>query len=106
MKLLASPLPEQGPRCSAYYAIKSSLIEAENSGILDLRVLQAIILIALFEIGHAIYPAAYMTVGYCVRYGSALGIHKAVEQYSEEEFSASESEERRRSWWAILLFDR
>ncbi|KAL7941885.1 hypothetical protein V8C42DRAFT_333996 [Trichoderma barbatum] len=106
MKLLATPLTEQGPRCNAYYSIKTSLLEAENSCMLELRVLQAIILIAIYELGHAIYPAAYLTVGYCVRYGSALGIHKAVEQYSEEGFSVTESEERRRSWWAILVLDR
>ncbi|KAL7972099.1 fungal-specific transcription factor domain-containing protein [Trichoderma sp. SZMC 28014] len=106
MKLLSDQRPEQGPRCKAYYSIKSSLLEAEISCILELGVLQAIILMAVFEVGHAIYPAAYLTVGYCVRYGSALGLHKAVERYSEEGFSVSESEERRRSWWVILLLDR
>ncbi|KAL7933864.1 fungal-specific transcription factor domain-containing protein [Trichoderma chlorosporum] len=106
MKLVATPLTEEGPRCKAYFAIKKSLLEAENCCILELRLLQAIILIAIYELGHAIYPAAYLTVGYCVRYGSALGIHKAVELYSEEDFSITESEERRRSWWAILVLDR
>ncbi|KAL7924496.1 fungal-specific transcription factor domain-containing protein [Trichoderma austrokoningii] len=108
MKLLADQLPEQGqgPRRKAYYSIKSSLLEAENSCSLELRVLQAIILMAVFEVGHAIYPAAYLTVGYCVRYGSAMGLHKAVEHYSEEGFSITESEERRRSWWLILVLDR
>ncbi|UKZ66223.1 uncharacterized protein TrAtP1_007397 [Trichoderma atroviride] len=106
MKLLADQRPEQGPRCRAYYSIKSSLLEAESSCSLELRVLQAIILMAVFEVGHAIYPAAYLTVGYCVRYGNALGLHKAVEHYSEEGFSVTESEERRRSWWAILVLDR
>jgi hypothetical protein len=106
MKLLADQRPEQGPRCKAYYSIKSSLFEAESSRSLELRVLQAIILMAVFEVGHAIYPAAYLTVGYCVRYGSALGLHKAVERYSEEGFSVTESEERRRSWWVILVLDR
>ncbi|KAL6904051.1 fungal-specific transcription factor domain-containing protein [Trichoderma evansii] len=106
MKLLADRLPKQGPRCKAYYSIKNSLLEAESSCSLELRVLQAIILMAIFELGHAIYPAAYLTVGYCVRYGSALGLHKAVEHYAEEGFSITESEERRRSWWAILVLDR
>lgn len=106
MKLLSDQRPEQGTRCKAYYSIKSSLLEAESSCSLELRVLQAIILMAVFEVGHAIYPAAYLTVGYCVRYGSALGLHKAVEHYSEEGFSVTESEERRRSWWAILVLDR
>lgn len=106
MKLLSDRLPDQELRCKAYYSIKNSLLEAESSHSLELRVLQATILIAIFELGHAIYPAAYLTVGYCVRYGSALGLHKAVERYSEEGFSITESEERRRSWWAILTLDR
>lgn len=106
MKLLATPLEDEGPRSGAYYAIKNSLLEAEHSSVLELRVLQAIILVAVYEIGHSIYPAAYLTVGYCIRYGTALGIHRAVEQYSEETFSITESEERRRSWWTILVLDR
>ncbi|KAL7953163.1 hypothetical protein V8C34DRAFT_321492 [Trichoderma compactum] len=93
MKLLATPLEDEGPRCGAYYAIKNSPLEAEHSCVLELRVLQAIILVAVYEIGHSIYPAAYLPVGYCIRYGSALGIHRAVEQYSEEAFSITESED-------------
>ena len=36
--------------------------------------LQALILVALYEYGHGIYPAAWMTVGQCVRYADFLGI--------------------------------
>jgi hypothetical protein len=48
----------------------------EARGVLSLRVFQGLLLIAMYELGNAIFPAAYMTVGSCARLGQALGIHK------------------------------
>jgi hypothetical protein len=53
-------------RCYAY---------VESRSILSVRLLQASLLIALYEIANAIYPAAYLTVGHSARVGHALGIH-------------------------------
>jgi hypothetical protein len=58
-----------------YTAAKRFLALMEASGMTSLMVLQANILIALYEIGQAIYPAAWMSAGACVRYGQMLGIH-------------------------------
>jgi hypothetical protein len=58
-----------------YTAAKRFLALMEASGMTSLLVLQAYILIAIYEIGQAIYPAAWMSVGACVRYGLLLGIH-------------------------------
>ncbi|KAL6408671.1 hypothetical protein AUP68_07615 [Ilyonectria robusta] len=35
----------------------------------------AVLLLAFYEVAHAIYPAAYLTIGHCARLGHALGIH-------------------------------
>lgn len=83
----------------------------ETSGNLSLRILQAGILIALYETGHAIYPAAYLSVGACVRYGIALGIDKLVLEPDGAHdglriYTQTEVEEQRRVWWALLLLDR
>ncbi|CAI6088228.1 unnamed protein product [Clonostachys chloroleuca] len=37
-------------------------------------VLQASLLILLYEIGHGIYPSAFLSAGSCVRYGHAIGL--------------------------------
>lgn len=58
-----------------YAAAKRFISLMEASGMVSLMVLQTYILIALYEIGQSIYPAAWMTVGASVRYGQLLGIH-------------------------------
>jgi hypothetical protein len=92
-----------------YHNAKRLHFEMETAGVLSLRVLQAGILLALYEVGQAIYPAAYLTVGSCARYGIAIGVDKLREEASNEYGnvrSMSEIEERRRAWWTILFLDR
>jgi hypothetical protein len=58
-----------------YTASKHFISLMESIGMTSLLVLQAYILVALYEIGQAIYPGAWMSVGSCVRYGLLLGIN-------------------------------
>ncbi|KAF2673857.1 hypothetical protein BT63DRAFT_168588 [Microthyrium microscopicum] len=91
-----------------YMAIRHAFVEAESAGVLTLQLLQAKILITVYEFGHAIYPAAYLSVGSCARYGAALGVNLCLEStdlaISPE--AALEVEEKKRAWWAVLLLDR
>lgn len=92
-----------------YHNAKRLHFEMEAAGVLSLRVLQAGILIALYEVGQAIYPAAYLTVGACARYGMAIGVDSLREESPSEYGSSrsmSEVDERRRAWWTILFLDR
>lgn len=57
-----------------YRTTKQFLAQLEAAGTASLIYLQAMILIALYEFGHAVYPAAWMSVGNCVRYASMLGL--------------------------------
>ncbi len=106
MRLVANRPRECDPRTPIYQTIKDALHRAESAGLLDLRIFQAWILVALYELGHGIYPAAYLTLGYCVRYGYALGINKAIDNDPREMNNTLESEEKRRGWWAVILLDR
>ncbi|KAK4075565.1 transcriptional regulator family: Fungal Specific TF [Trichoderma harzianum] len=116
MKLICSQadMPTPGDDANnivAYKRTKQMCFEMETSGNLSLRVLQAGILIALYETGHAIYPAAYLSVGACVRYGIALGIDKLVLESDGahdglQMYTQTEVEEQRPVWWALLLLDR
>ena len=106
IKLVAIPPSDSDPRSSVYTSIKADLSRAVVYGLFELRVFQALLLLALYELGHAIHPAAYMTVGSCIRYGNALGLNMTVEYNANETLNDIESEERRRSWWAALLLDR
>ncbi|KAH8888148.1 hypothetical protein GQ53DRAFT_872412 [Thozetella sp. PMI_491] len=102
---------DQGEESSTaiYRSAKRFYSDVEASSVLSVRVLQAGILIAMYEIGHAIYPAAYLSVGACARYGLALGIDKLGLKLMGDGDGPRiwhEVEEKRRVWWAVLIFDR
>ncbi|KAL6788557.1 N-terminal binuclear Zn cluster-containing/DNA binding domain-containing protein [Trichoderma sp. SZMC 28012] len=89
-----------------YETVKLFQFKIEASGVLSTLVLQASILIALYELGHGIYPAAYLSVGSCARYATAMGIEKSILSSSAAHGQWIEEEECRRMWWAILVLDR
>jgi hypothetical protein len=112
MKLIVQ-VPSGGPRGarSPLYALaKRVFFTAESQGLICCRILQANILIAAYEIGHAIYPAAYLTTGHCARLGHALGLNDR--RHTPQLFRRSkvaawaELEEIKRTWWATMLLDR
>lgn len=64
------------------------------------------VLIALYEIGHGIYPSAYVSIGTCARYGLALGLDRELNVFDNSPRRWIELEEKRRAWWAVLILDR
>lgn len=89
-----------------YETVKLFHFKLQTSGVLSVVVLQAAILIALYELGHAIYPAAFLSIGSCARYAVALGIDKSILSSGTAKSQWIEEEECRRLWWAILVLDR
>ncbi|KUJ08129.1 putative fungal-specific transcription factor, partial [Mollisia scopiformis] len=100
------PTNPRNPRTLLYNAVKHFHLEVEGSSVSSILVLQAGVLIALYELGHAIYPAAYMSIGACARYAYALGIHVSGVVSTRKVLTLVEVEERRRVWWAIVILDR
>ncbi|KAK0917039.1 hypothetical protein LTR02_000369 [Friedmanniomyces endolithicus] len=97
----------QPPQTQLYQDVKSLFAYLESQNALSLQTIQALLLIALYEIGHAIYPAAYLTTGHAARLGHALGLHaRDVPQMLPRPTTWTEQEERRRVWWAVILLDR
>ncbi|KAL4982803.1 hypothetical protein BDW68DRAFT_170151 [Aspergillus falconensis] len=94
------------PRTTTYLAAKQLLYTCDLSLTLTLSTLQAYILMAVYEIGHAIYPAAHLSIGACVNYATALGLGWATPSWLEGRLSWIEAEERRRVWWAIVILER
>lgn len=77
MKLVCSR-PQDGVESSqnqSYMSAKRFLSLVEATGTVSLLVLQAALLVFWYEYGQAIYPAAYMSAGWCERYGILLGIN-------------------------------
>lgn len=111
MKLYCTPAPsyESDGKRTLYKIVKEFYAEVEATGIMSICILQSALLIAVYEIGNAIYPAAYMSVGSCARYGVALGLDKLMISLTGEGNLGKpwmEIEEMRRVWWGILILDR
>lgn len=106
---LITTLPLTSPRnlrTPLYHAVKHFHLQVEGSSTFSLPVLQAAVLLALYELGHAIYPAAFLSVGACARYAHALGISCSGPLQTRRVLTLVEVEERRRTWWAIVILDR
>lgn len=110
MRLVGERLPPalQNPQTTFYVAVKEYHFLVESAGILSLHLLQAGILLAVYEFGHAIFPNAYITIGRCARIGHAMGIHHGTSAppLLRPPTSWIEMEERSRVWWAVFLLDR
>ncbi|KKO99131.1 hypothetical protein THAR02_08765 [Trichoderma harzianum] len=94
------------PHTTTYIAARQFLYGLEISGTLSLPILQAAILITIYEIGHAIYPAAYASISVCIQYAAALGLEWKTTSWRDGDQDWIESEERRRVWWAIVILER
>jgi hypothetical protein len=73
MKLVITPADDVA-NSSLYSMSKNFLAALERQGVVSLLCLQAMVLVALYESSHAIYPAAWMTIGACARYADMLGL--------------------------------
>ncbi|KAI9785945.1 MAG: hypothetical protein M1839_008211 [Geoglossum umbratile] len=109
MKLVIQrpPEPPASVQIPLYSIAKRFYFLVETSGVYSLALLQAGILISLYELGQGIYPAAYLSIGQCARLGHALGIHgKDAPQMLHKVGTWTELEERRRVWWAVVILER
>lgn len=93
------------PKTPAYLAAKSFYLDLEIQGLVSLQILQAGLLIALFEFGHAIFPSAAVSMEACVRYGCTLGINWGAKSPPKKPFSWIDSDEQNRVWWAVVILD-
>lgn len=108
LKLITSfpPARPRDARTPLYCAAKHFYLDLECEGAFSIVIVQAGVLLALYEIGHGIYPAAFLTIGACARYAHALGINVSKTVKSRRVLTLVEAEERRRVWWAIVILDR
>lgn len=98
-----------GP-CPEYKIAKALSSSAENEGIVSLRLIQSLLLLAAYEIGHGIHPAAYLTLGRAARLGALFGLgqdgHAALPRLFGIGDSWTLREEERRTSWGNFMLDR
>lgn len=108
MQLVLSTPPESkpSPQCCLYTHVKRYFVDLEIAGLLTITVMQAGLLIAVYELGYGIYPAAHLTIGTCARYGVALGLDKEGSSWEHDSARWIEYEEKHRAWWAVSILDK
>lgn len=109
MKLVTQILSEtEEPRTHLYWTCRQFYSQVEDAPLLSLALLQAKLLIAVYEIGHGIYPAAFLSVGHAARLGHMIGLHdsKKAPQLFRAPSSWTLREEERRVWWEVVVMDR
>jgi hypothetical protein len=89
-----------------YLAAKQFYSDVVAAGTCSIQVLQSGVLIALYELSHALYPSAYLSIASCARYGVAFGMNGKGLSQTKIPLHRDETEERKRSWWAVLILDR
>ncbi|KAL2214708.1 hypothetical protein CC79DRAFT_157712 [Sarocladium strictum] len=107
MLVITQPSPVEGLCSEEYHAATQFRAELEVSGALSLNILQGCIMLAVYEQGNAIYPAAHLSVGGCLKQATALGLGWTY-SWPDSHLPAEQvrAEERRRVWWAIYLLER
>jgi hypothetical protein len=110
MKLLTdihNPVSSDGMRTPAYQTAKRLWRSIESNKHYSTRFLQAGLLISMYELGHAIYLEAHISVSRNANLGLELGIHEIVsDRMNPSPNSWTEHEERTRTWWGIVILDR
>ncbi|QGI94899.1 hypothetical protein CEK26_007968 [Fusarium fujikuroi] len=113
MKLCCLSVDETKEKRVLYDLVKKFYAEVEVQEDSCVQVMQAAVFIAVFEMGDAIFPAAYLTVGALARYGMAMGMYKINQDALGKNCgtvaigaSWADIEEMRRVWWGTLILDR
>ncbi|RDW77840.1 hypothetical protein BP6252_05893 [Coleophoma cylindrospora] len=109
MKLVTdTPLVSSAAESQLYREARSYLNTIEEVSPMSLYMLQSLVLVALFEMGHGIFPAAYLTVGRATRIAVLSGVHdrKTATQLFQMPQTWTYWEEERRTWWAISILER
>ncbi|PNP80343.1 hypothetical protein FNYG_05942 [Fusarium nygamai] len=112
MKLCCLPVDQVDEKSVLYGLVKRFYAEVESQEDSCIQVMQSAVFIAVFEMGDAIFPAAYLTVGALARYGMAMGMDKINQTVLGKDCAATvgaswaDIEEMRRVWWGALILDR
>jgi hypothetical protein len=88
---------------SLYVTLKGIMSLFEATGYLSLEIVQSRLLLAFYEMGHALHPASSMSVAACARAVRALELHPKQKAGAVDNF---EAEEQKRVWWATFNLDR
>ena len=90
-----------------YHTVKSFHSILLSTGRLSMDLVQAGLLLALYEHCQALHGVTYQTLGVCARMGYALGFHKTISpDIFPDTGDNSVIERQRQVWWCIITLER
>ncbi|KAJ5269504.1 hypothetical protein N7505_005262 [Penicillium chrysogenum] len=89
-----------------YASIKSFVALLEAMGTNSLEMLQSRLLLTVFEIGHAMYPSAYISAAANMRAAVSLGINATSEDLTKAFQDSRKAEEAQQTWRGITITNR
>ena len=100
--------PDGGTDIGSLYAvIKPFYADFNFTRRISIPVIQAGLLIAVYEQGQALDDAAYLTIGACARMGQAIGLHKSLQEDLPSDPCARDLlQTRKHVWWILICLDR
>lgn len=100
---------DESMRSTLYILIRSQLNLLEVTGFLTLELVQAQLIVLFYEFGHGIHPSASVHIATCARTARLLGLNKKmfrrIQDSDAPEFQMR-AEAEKRTWWAVINFDR
>lgn len=109
---LVSQLYQQVPRERSsleqlYHTTKGLYFMFMSTGRSSIGLVQAGLLLAIYEHSQALHDATYQTLGACARMGYTLGFNKTLTQNILPDAKANSVVERQRQvWWGIIILER
>jgi hypothetical protein len=98
--------PEKGDD-QLYIQLKSIHSLLQSTGNVSTDLIQAGLMIAVYEHSQAMHRDAWLTVGTCARMGHLLGLHMLIKLTSPlKGLQRADFEEKRRLWWIIVVLER
>lgn len=89
-----------------YIATKSLFSQVQTAGSVQgqpsISLIQACVIIAVYEYARGMVDSAFLTIGTCARMGYTAGIHERTSRPGKGTFSKEELN----TWWAILIYER
>lgn len=90
-----------------YYTSKVFLSLLHSSGRLSEELLQAQLLVAMYEFSQSLYERALLSIGICARIGLSMGLHRTLDsRIPLGTVPLKDIERKRRIWWCIIIFER
>jgi len=92
-----------------YHTTKGFYSILMSTGRSSIEVIQAGLLLAIYEHHQALHDVIYQTLGACARMGYTLGFDKTLSQDilpGAQANSVAESQRQRQVWWGIIILER